>query len=316
MLALLRLALGWHFLYEGIWKIRHPDLFLAETEGFLSGARGPMAGIFYGMLPDIDGRQRLQGNLTEDEIQDADGKPAKQLKLAQSWDGQRQRFVDFYRPAAGKDDTTRLYEQLGKEAQKVYDRHVQGLNQFVQENGEKIKAHFESLQRYKDGLKTDPRTPFQRQRRWDEMQDLRKEAKGWTSDLDARETALKADLLDLLDKNRKSEKDAVAKAGKTAAIKAETKKPVESQTPTEAKKDGAGRRSLPRRKSRSMRKRTAPGRSRQRWRKPRQTRLRKPVTQLSSSISVPWPKVGPQAVPSRSVRIRFPGSAPSNWLSC
>ena len=63
MLAILRLALGWHFLYEGVWKIRHPDLFLGETEGFLSGARGPVAGLFYAMLPDIDGRQRLEDNL-------------------------------------------------------------------------------------------------------------------------------------------------------------------------------------------------------------------------------------------------------------
>ena len=104
MLVLLRLALGWHFLYEGIWKIRHPDQFVGETEGFLSGARGPMAGFFYRMVPDIDGHQRLEGNLTEVDVKDAKGNPTKQLKLAKSWDDLRQQFVDFYRPADGKDD--------------------------------------------------------------------------------------------------------------------------------------------------------------------------------------------------------------------
>ena len=39
MLVLLRLALGWHFLYEGVWKVKHPDEFAMEAEGFLTGAR-------------------------------------------------------------------------------------------------------------------------------------------------------------------------------------------------------------------------------------------------------------------------------------
>ena len=120
----------------------------------------------------------------------------------------------FLPPTTGKDDAKKLHEQLAEEAKKVYDRHVKGLNEFVKENGDKIKAHFESLKRYEEGRKTDPRTMFQTQRRWDEMQDLRKEAKGWIADLDARENALKGDLLDLLSKDRKSEVEAVASADK------------------------------------------------------------------------------------------------------
>ncbi len=226
MLVVLRLALGCHFLYEGLWKIRHPDQFLAETEGFLTGARGPAAGYFYMLLPDIDGHQRLEANLTEVDVKDAEGNTTKQLKLAKSWDALRQRFVDFYRPAAGNDDAKKLYEQLSDEAKKVYDRNVQGLNEFIEQNGEKIKAHFESLKRYEAGLKSDPRTMFQRQRRWDEMKELRKETKGWIADLDSRETALKAELLDLLRKERNSEVLAVADAKKKEeAAKAEAAKP-------------------------------------------------------------------------------------------
>ena len=49
MLVLLRVAIGWHFLYEGVWKISHADKFSAEP--FLSQAKGPAAPLFYAMLP-------------------------------------------------------------------------------------------------------------------------------------------------------------------------------------------------------------------------------------------------------------------------
>ena len=81
------------------------------------------------------------------------------------------------------------------------------MEEFLKENGEKITAHFASLHRYEEQLKSDPTTDFMRQRQWDQMQDYRKEAKGWMADLDAREKALKADLADLLSKERKKEAD-------------------------------------------------------------------------------------------------------------
>ncbi len=178
--------------------------------------------------------------------------PETVIKLAKSWDDLRRQFVDFYYPPKTKDDNAnKLREPLAAAAQKVYDRHVKGLNEFVKENGEKIKAHFRSLARYEAGLKTDPRTTFQKQRRWDEMQDLRKEAKGWIADLDARENALKAELLDLLRKERpaelaaaadaeKREKEADAKKAAEAAAKktakSETKKSAEPKTPAKTEK--------------------------------------------------------------------------------
>ena len=63
LLVALRLGLGCHFLYEGVWKIKHQDEFTAEAV-FLTQAKGPAAGMFYSMIPDLDGRQRLQADLT------------------------------------------------------------------------------------------------------------------------------------------------------------------------------------------------------------------------------------------------------------
>ena len=87
---------------------------------------------------------------------------------------------------------------------------------------------------------------FQTQRRWDEMQDLRKEAKGWIADLDARETALKADC-STCSKERKAEVEAVLAAE-------EERRRRKSATPSEAK---------PRRQARQRRRRTEEACSRQ-----------------------------------------------------
>jgi len=57
LLVILRLSLGCHFLYEGVWKAKHPEF---SAEGFLTQAKGPAAWIFFAMVPDIDGRERLK----------------------------------------------------------------------------------------------------------------------------------------------------------------------------------------------------------------------------------------------------------------
>ncbi|MBN2473895.1 MAG: DoxX family protein [Pirellulales bacterium] len=57
LMVLLRLGLGCHFFYEGVWKITHPEF---SAESFLTMAKGPAAWIFHGMIYDIDGRERLR----------------------------------------------------------------------------------------------------------------------------------------------------------------------------------------------------------------------------------------------------------------
>ena len=56
-MVILRLSLGCHFLYEGVWKITHPQF---SAEVFLTQAKGPAAGIFRAMVPDVHGRERLK----------------------------------------------------------------------------------------------------------------------------------------------------------------------------------------------------------------------------------------------------------------
>jgi len=58
ILVILRLSVGCHFFYEGVWKIKHADEF--SSEPFLTQAKGPFAPMFYAMVPDLDGKKRLK----------------------------------------------------------------------------------------------------------------------------------------------------------------------------------------------------------------------------------------------------------------
>ena len=45
-IVVLRVLIGWHFLYEGVAKLTKPDW---SAAGFLKQARGPLADLFHGM---------------------------------------------------------------------------------------------------------------------------------------------------------------------------------------------------------------------------------------------------------------------------
>lgn len=56
-LVALRLCLGFHFFYEGVWKIKNSDKFSAEP--FLAMAKGPLKPVFDAMITDVEGHERL-----------------------------------------------------------------------------------------------------------------------------------------------------------------------------------------------------------------------------------------------------------------
>jgi uncharacterized membrane protein YphA (DoxX/SURF4 family) len=57
LIVVLRIGIGCHFFYEGIKKFDPADGF--SSAGFLGFAKGPTADLYYWMLPDLDGIQRL-----------------------------------------------------------------------------------------------------------------------------------------------------------------------------------------------------------------------------------------------------------------
>ena len=198
-LVALRLGLGCHFLYEGVWKIRHRDEFSAEP--FLTQAKGPIAGLFYAMVPDIDGRQRLQVET------DAHGKKSVNSgAITARWNGIRQEFVDYYRPTGSADDAAQAaYERLQRLAERTQNEFREKLDAYLKANVDDIAAYLGALDRFENDKERRQQAPFQKQRRWERMMELRGEADKWIKDLEAQELAFKNSLYGLLDPQQKEQ---------------------------------------------------------------------------------------------------------------
>jgi len=106
-LVLLRLAIGWHFLVEGLEKIHSVNLGPTESnrpwtsEPYLREASGPISGLLRAQIGDLD--EAALARLTPvplDPNQDPARIPARQripAALEQDWDSYFERFVQHYR---------------------------------------------------------------------------------------------------------------------------------------------------------------------------------------------------------------------------
>jgi uncharacterized membrane protein YphA (DoxX/SURF4 family) len=188
-LVVLRLCLGCHFLYEGVWKIKHADEFTAEP--FLSMAKGPLSGFFYAMIPDQNGRQRL----TIDSGKDKDGKPTQYVDtklVADRWSEIRQNLISSFNPGppAGE-DARKIYEKFKTDSNVTLEKHQESLREYFAEKDtvHAIEVYFQSLDRFEADPEKGQSAPFQKERRWNRMMELRGEAKVWIDELQTRELA-------------------------------------------------------------------------------------------------------------------------------
>jgi len=170
MLVVLRLSLGWHFLYEGVWKIENASKFSAEP--FLSEAKGPLAPLFRAMLDDPDGTKRLTVDLDES------GKPAlgpgdkPVVKAASTLDA----WIALKDDAAEKYD---MSDQQKAEAEKLYKRYETWLNEHLDENAEEIVGYLDSLKRFNEQTTRGGNgTPYYKKRIWDRRVELDSELSG------------------------------------------------------------------------------------------------------------------------------------------
>lgn len=80
LLVLLRVAIGWQFLYEGIWKLDTQKTAKPwSAEGYLANARGPFRDKFRGMIDDPNGFDKLDYD-----------------KVIDRWDAWRDGFLKRY----------------------------------------------------------------------------------------------------------------------------------------------------------------------------------------------------------------------------
>jgi uncharacterized membrane protein YphA (DoxX/SURF4 family) len=84
-LILLRTAIGWHFLNEGLEKLDPTDGKPFSAEGYLRASAGPLGEWFRSQVPDVYGLEALK--------RDENGRPAA---LKAQWDEEFERFAKHY----------------------------------------------------------------------------------------------------------------------------------------------------------------------------------------------------------------------------
>ena len=173
--VLLRLTVGWHFFYEGVWKINPDNKFSAIP--FLGLAKGPAATLFYDMLPDIDGKNRLT-------IQEKEGVP----RLSDGRKVTVKYFPTFEKEwIAFHDKFTRRYkldENQQKAAQKLLDRYCWSAYDFAAEIETEVQAYKDSFDRYTASVAAGAnKASHQKERDWNRMLKLRGEVTKWSGEL-------------------------------------------------------------------------------------------------------------------------------------
>ena len=206
MLVLLRLALGCHFLYEGMWKIVNASKFSAEP--FLSEAKGPAAPLFYAMLPDLNGLQRLKA---EKAVGEKDKKEHWKLAMAKDEKGEPRLTVvrddqgavmpgkkgrPMYQAEADRIDAWAAYkdkfakkyglgDEQAKSAEALDAQFEQSLQTYFTLNAEKFQAYLGSLERFEEERDNGHNGALHQQKRlWDRERELRREVAGWFADMD------------------------------------------------------------------------------------------------------------------------------------
>jgi uncharacterized membrane protein YphA (DoxX/SURF4 family) len=203
-LVVLRLSLGCHFLYEGVWKIKHGDEFTAEP--FLTQAKGPISGVFYAMVPDQYGRQRLALETRKDKAGNSydcvDSEP-----FVERYRDIRQNLIVYLDPGppAGE-EAKKVFEKFKIESQQTLDRFKESLDKYLsdKDNVEAMKAYFQSLDRFESDPEIRQDSSFQQERRWNRMMELRGEAKVWINELQDREQAYVAALREVMSDDQRA----------------------------------------------------------------------------------------------------------------
>jgi uncharacterized membrane protein YphA (DoxX/SURF4 family) len=191
ILVLLRIAIGWHFLHEGLWKHAEADF---SAEPYLRQARGPLANLYRRLVPDYFGEERLSAAATRErwtkiatEAADHFGFSAAQRKQAQQMLAQR----------------LKEYDETLLEDKKIEEADESGAAEAAPAKRKAEKVVKEQIRWYQQGLerwKEDearPETqdvPFKRKRHWDELVKLQQDVQPFLTEVDRMEKGLRSDL--------------------------------------------------------------------------------------------------------------------------
>ncbi len=187
---LLRTAIGWHFLYEGVSKIsttpaqrdtwagfvltkilpapydkdkeKDPPF---SAEGYLRNATGPLAPKFRALVPDVNSMAKLE--------RDAGGHPTR---LMNAWKAQMGRIEAHYGFDQGQKD----------KAEEIYKREAAKLDDWFldPENARKVRKYYRDLRHVLDVEQSPESLPYQKTQAYKDRKDVEKARRELVADVD------------------------------------------------------------------------------------------------------------------------------------
>jgi uncharacterized membrane protein YphA (DoxX/SURF4 family) len=207
-LVLLRLATGWHFFTAGLEKIeRDPATggfhlsrsFAAETTGFLTHAKGPLAGFFHELAPNGHDWQTLLAVPHQNKVlTDQDAKAVDKRASYQDW---QDRIVADWQAVLDKATSTAgLTEDQLQRAKKAFEQRTQELKDYLKSEQDAIAAYQHELWRL-DQWRAQPEAdgaPFEKERIAKKQAETTATPQPWLAQVDQLQSSFIADLRESL----------------------------------------------------------------------------------------------------------------------
>lgn len=182
-LVLLRITVGWHILYEGLWKYEQ-DNFTADN--FLSRASGPLADLYQDkIVKDFEWRKALNKDWNLEELDRYYNRFLSQVQLDDAGRNLAERAL-----AARKQNVAQTLDNADN-------------NKLLQE----YFRQWDQLREKRDLLNSGKGdTSFDRERLWEAQQKLRAEARPYLAPLEAQHEGLREDLMRTLPPEQRDRK--------------------------------------------------------------------------------------------------------------
>jgi uncharacterized membrane protein YphA (DoxX/SURF4 family) len=185
ILVLLRIAIGWHFLHEGVWKFGEADF---SAEPYLRQARGPFANGYRRLIPDFYGEERLSYEATKAR-----------------WADLQQQAVGHFRfnPAQRKEAQNAVNLRLKEYEATLWEDKSEADAKAPSKKPRTERVAKEPVRWYQEGLaqwradearRETHAVPFERKRHFDHLTKLQQDIQPYLEEVNRLEKGLRADL--------------------------------------------------------------------------------------------------------------------------
>jgi uncharacterized membrane protein YphA (DoxX/SURF4 family) len=145
-LVLLRVVIGYHFLQEGVSKVREGNF---SSTPFLAAAKGPFAKQFHAMIPDYDGANRTDPKKMDELCKDYSDRAAAEFRLDES---QKNAVADMLKEFSAKRKGT--YDEWKTQI----EQYTQGIERIKALESDRSRTGVESLRKQRDTVESEWKT--------------------------------------------------------------------------------------------------------------------------------------------------------------